>query len=88
MIRHTELGVRPFERSRRLKLLLAAGSIIFAGNLKLKIYGKLNCVSGKRMRVENRVFFASEAEAVTQGFRPCGHCLKEAYRNWRALRNS
>ena len=38
--------------------------IIFAGNKKLKIYGKLNCTSGKRMKKENRIFFSSEKEAV------------------------
>ena len=84
MIRHTELGVRPFERSRRLKLLVDAKAITLAGNLKLKIYGKLNCASGKRMSVENRIFFESKAEAIAKGFRPCGRCMTEAYRVWKA----
>jgi methylphosphotriester-DNA--protein-cysteine methyltransferase len=57
--------------------LIRKGEIPFAGNLKLKIYGKLNCRSGKRMKKENRVFFASEKEAIASGFRPCGHCLKK-----------
>ena len=85
MIRHTELGIRPFERSRQLKMLLDAGRITFGGNLKLKIYGKLNCASGKRLKVENRAFFATEAESVGLGFRPCGHCMREAYKEWKAL---
>jgi len=55
--------------------LLRRGAIAFAGNRRLKIYGRLNCASGKRMKRENRVFFASKAEALAAGYRPCGHCL-------------
>jgi hypothetical protein len=83
MIRHTELGIRPFERSRQLKMLLDAKRISLAGNLKLKIYGKLNCASGKRMKVENRIFFESEAEAIANGFRPCRRCMREAHEQWK-----
>ncbi|HEV8513084.1 MAG TPA: Ada metal-binding domain-containing protein [Cyclobacteriaceae bacterium] len=49
----------------------------FAGNAKLKIYRTLSCHSGKRMKKENRVFFESEAEAISLGFRPCRNCMKE-----------
>jgi hypothetical protein len=34
--------------------------IRFGGNKKLKIYGLLNCKSGKRMKREKRVFFSNE----------------------------
>jgi methylphosphotriester-DNA--protein-cysteine methyltransferase len=54
--------------------------ISFGGNRKLKIYGLLHCSSGKRMKMENRVFFVSEKEAVKNGFRPCGHCMATAYK--------
>ncbi|MBN7813567.1 metal-binding protein [Algoriphagus sp. H41] len=54
----------------------------FAGNSKLRIYGKLSCTSGKRMKRENRVFFRSEKEAIENGFRPCEHCMKEKYKQW------
>jgi hypothetical protein len=57
--------------------------ISLGGNVKLKIYGKLNCRSGKRMKKENRVFFHSQAEAIRQGFRPCGHCLTSDYKKWK-----
>ena len=57
--------------------------IRFGGNLKLKIYGTLSCASGKRMRRENRVFFLSENEAIENGFRPCGLCMKEKYQKWK-----
>jgi methylphosphotriester-DNA--protein-cysteine methyltransferase len=57
--------------------------IRFGGNPKLKIYGTLSCASGKKMKRENRVFFSSENEAVENGFRPCGHCMKEKYQKWK-----
>lgn len=58
-------------------------NILWGGNKKLKIYGTLQCVSGKRMKRENRVFFESEEEALENGYRPCGHCLRESYQKWK-----
>jgi methylphosphotriester-DNA--protein-cysteine methyltransferase len=83
MIRHTELGDHPFKRSRQLKLLLDNNEITLAGNLKLKIYGTLNCTSGKRMKVQNRVFFRSADEATALGYRPCSRCMRDAYKQWK-----
>ncbi|HEY9049740.1 MAG TPA: Ada metal-binding domain-containing protein [Ohtaekwangia sp.] len=57
--------------------------ITFGGNIVLKIYGKLSCRSGKRMKKENRVFFHHEVEAIQAGFRPCGHCMPDAYQQWK-----
>jgi len=57
--------------------------IIFGGNNRLKIYGRLDCKSGKRMTRVNRIFFQSETEAIKHGFRPCGHCMKESYFKWK-----
>ena len=57
--------------------------IHFGGNKKLRIYGTLRCNSGKRMKRENRIFFASEKEAIANNFRPCGHCMKYEYQNWK-----
>ncbi|HEX4851811.1 MAG TPA: Ada metal-binding domain-containing protein [Puia sp.] len=54
-----------------------------AGNANLKIYGRLDCRSGKRMQRKNRVFFEDEAEAIQRGFRPCGHCMHERYQSWK-----
>jgi len=54
----------------------------FGGNEKLKVYGNLACKSGKQMKKENRVFFISEKEAIKQGYRPCGHCMKIKYHQW------
>jgi len=56
--------------------------IRFGGNRKLKIYGTLSCASGKRIKRENRVFFATETEAIQNGYRPCGHCMRKQYRNF------
>ncbi|EHQ27121.1 Ada metal-binding domain-containing protein [Mucilaginibacter paludis] len=84
MIAHQQLGNRPLQISRKLKMLIDAGMITLGGNRKLKIYGKLNCKSGKRMKAANRVFFSSEVEAVCAGYRPCGHCMKGEYRLWKA----
>lgn len=85
MILHTDMGKTAFARTRQLKKLLDSGSIKLAGNCKLKIYGTLNCSSGKRIKIENRLFFESATEAISAGYRPCGHCMKEAYQKWKAL---
>jgi hypothetical protein len=84
MIRHVSLGTSPFARSRELKVLLDKNEIKLAGNSKLKIYGRLNCASGKRMKPENRVFFKSAAEAIKFGYRPCGHCMHLQYKYWKS----
>ncbi len=73
----------PDMTSKQFQRLVHSGKIRLAGNLKLKIYGKLNCARGKRMKKTNRVFFASEAEALEKGFRPCGHCLRKKYSAWK-----
>jgi methylphosphotriester-DNA--protein-cysteine methyltransferase len=56
---------------------------MLAGNRMLKIFGTLECASGKRMKAVNRIFFASEAEAVAFGYRPCGHCMRSKYHLWK-----
>jgi methylphosphotriester-DNA--protein-cysteine methyltransferase len=85
MIRHTDLSDTPFNRSKALKLLLDARKVTYAGNRNLKIYGTFSCASGKRMKVDNRVFFTDEQEALSCGYRPCGHCMRQAYQKWKAL---
>jgi hypothetical protein len=66
-----------------VRMLIRQQKIAFAGNRQLKIYGTLQCKSGKRMNKQNRVFFTSEHEAGSSGYRPCGHCLREAYKKWK-----
>ncbi|MBB5636484.1 methylphosphotriester-DNA--protein-cysteine methyltransferase [Pedobacter cryoconitis] len=65
-----------------LRKLIRKGIITIGGNEKLKIYGCLNCKSGKRMKRVNRVFFTDEKEAVSNGFRPCGNCKRNLYKEW------
>lgn len=48
---------------------------IYAGNLTWKIFGTLDCKSGKsKMKYENRVFFHTLEDAVLSGYRPCNVC--------------
>ncbi|WP_180049995.1 MULTISPECIES: Ada metal-binding domain-containing protein [unclassified Acinetobacter] len=77
MIRHEMIT------DQELYGLLRQEKILFGGNLNLKIYGSLRCRSGKRMKRKNRVFFKDEVEALAQGYRPCGHCMKQAYMDWK-----
>lgn len=61
------------------------------GNSKQKIYGRLDCPSAlstiRRFPgsyEESRVFFADEKTALAAGYRPCGNCLREKYREYQA----
>lgn len=84
MKRHNEIGPEGFATSRKLKRMIDDGEIRFGGNRNLKIYGRLSCGSGKRMKRSNRVFFADGHDALTHGYRPCGHCMREAYLKWKS----
>jgi methylphosphotriester-DNA--protein-cysteine methyltransferase len=70
-----------------IRSLIRSGKIKMAGYRKKKIYGSLHCRPGKRMRAENRVFFKSEEEAISMGYRPCGHCMREKYILWKLENN-
>jgi methylphosphotriester-DNA--protein-cysteine methyltransferase len=83
MLSHIELGSTDEERKRKLASLVRRGEISLAGYNKAKIYGLLHCKSGKRMKMENRVFFKDEKEALQSGYRPCGNCLPEKYKLWK-----
>ena len=58
------------------------------GNSRLRIYGRLDCRSANRWVGKGyekiRVFFADEETAIATGYRPCGHCMREKYRAWKA----
>ena len=77
MIRHDTIS------DKALHALLRQRKISLGGNERLKIYGTLKCRSGKQMHRKNRVFFSDEAAALSLGYRPCGHCMKQAYMSWR-----
>ncbi|MBI3220409.1 MAG: metal-binding protein [Bacteroidetes bacterium] len=77
MFYHSSLKAKELHRQIRLR------RIQFAGYVRAKIYGKLHCQAGKRMNRQNRVFFTSVEEAKQNGYRPCGHCMKTEYQNWK-----
>lgn len=76
MVRHTDIT------DKALREQIKQCTVLFSGNIKLKIYGTLNCGSGKRMKRENRIFFESSNEAILEDYRPCGNCMKTEYRKW------
>lgn len=83
MINHEALGANSFARLRQLHRLIRQRKVVLGGNRRLKIYGTLQCASGRKMKAANRVFFASEEEAVVSGYRPCARCMKTAYLLWK-----
>jgi hypothetical protein len=60
------------------------------GHSKQKVYGRLDCpvalslIRRGRFKVEYRVFFADAETARACGYRPCGACLRQEYRAWKA----
>jgi Metal binding domain of Ada len=75
MIRHLAPGATPTKIGPLLRLEI----IKFGGYRRDKIYGTLTCSAAKRMKVESRVFFQDENEALELGYRPCGRCVPETY---------
>jgi hypothetical protein len=84
MIRHLDLGTTRGERKAKIGPLIRSGEIKLAGFQRGKIYGTLTCSAGKRMKVGNRVFFRDEREALSLGYRPCGQCMPDKYKRWKA----
>ena len=64
MILHDEISDRVLFRK------IKHGTIVLAGNRKLRIYGKLGCVFGKRMKRENRVFSDQKARRSPKVIEP------------------
>jgi len=56
-------------------------------NRKARIYGRLDRGSARaalsRDYAAHRVVVADEATDVAAGCRPCGNCMREAYRAWK-----
>jgi len=74
-----QASVSPFEIRNKIR----KQEIQFGGHAPRKIYGTLQCTSGKRMKIQNRVFFASAKEAEANGYRPCGNCMRAAFLVWK-----
>lgn len=82
MINHSDIA------HEDLIFLIKNKRILFAGYKRFKIYGTLDCISGKKkMKKENRVFFESEEEAIENDYRPCGFCMKDKYKIWKETKN-
>jgi len=77
MIKHKDLD------KKSLASLIRSKNIQVGANINLKIYGTLDCKSGKRMKPKNRMFFKTDLEAKEHGFRPCGHCMRSEYLKWK-----
>lgn len=63
----------------------------FGGHKGGKLYGRLDCPTALRYLErgtyqKNRVFFANERDAIFAGYRPCAHCMKEAFLAWEKSR--
>ncbi len=61
----------------------------WGGHDRTRIYGRLDCPSALRAiarggYARHRVFFADEQTAIAAGYRPCGTCCKDRYREWKA----
>jgi hypothetical protein len=85
--------------TKRYRLMGADGKLYdspipgqFAGNRLLKTYGRLTCGlpdcgnpdRGRPPKSERiRVFFADEQTAIAAGYRPCGGCLPQRYKQWK-----
>ena len=56
------------------KFVYRARPAAYAGVRTMKIFGRLDCGSGRRALTKNRVFFRSYEDAVAAGYRPCRNC--------------
>jgi methylphosphotriester-DNA--protein-cysteine methyltransferase len=70
--------------------MLSAAPGTLGGHRRTRVYGRLDCpvalsliARGYEVR-RHRVFFADEATAIAAGYRPCGACLRDEYRRWKA----
>ena len=62
---------------------------LLGGHGRTKVYGTMDCpvalsLLRRGFEPRHRVFFADEATAMAAGFRPCGACLRDRYREWKA----
>ena len=64
------------------------------GNRRDGIYGRLDCGAALQALQKGqvyrtyRVFFADEATAIQAGYRPCGRCMREQYREWKIAKGT
>ena len=68
MTRHLALGATPKEAQHQNRSARSFGKIKLGGYRRDKIYCTLTRSAGKRMKVESRVFFQDENEALELGY--------------------
>lgn len=64
----------------------------YGGNRETGVYGRMDCSAAlnalkrpdRDHYIQNRVFFKDEATDLAAGFRPCGRCLREKYKQYMA----
>jgi methylphosphotriester-DNA--protein-cysteine methyltransferase len=61
---------------------------VLGGHARTRVYGRLDCpvalsLLRRGFAPRHRVFFASEADAIAAGYRPCGACLRAQYQAWK-----
>ena len=73
------------------KIYLSGTPGTLGGRRAQKVYGRLDCSTALRAIRNNggtyekqRVFFADEKTALAAGFRPCGNCMRQQYREYMA----
>lgn len=74
------------------KVYLSDKKGLYGGCRSTKIYGRMDCSAalralnspGREVYIRNRVFFQDEATALAAGFRPCGRCLRDKYKEYQA----
>ncbi|MGC8929336.1 MAG: Ada metal-binding domain-containing protein [Candidatus Woesearchaeota archaeon] len=49
----------------------------FIGSKVSRKFHSFNCPSIRNLREENKVFFSAAEEAMKNGFKPCGLCMKK-----------
>jgi methylphosphotriester-DNA--protein-cysteine methyltransferase len=60
------------------------------GHSKQGVYGRLDCpvalslITRGKFKTEYRVFFRNADAARACGYRPCGACLRDEYKAWKA----
>lgn len=64
----------------------------FGGHRLGKLFGRMDCRAASAAitrggYVKHRVFFASETDAHSAGYRPCAVCMPAEYQEWRESRS-
>lgn len=66
-----------------VRRLIQRRRIMLAGNRSRKVMGRLDCSSGRRMHRKNRILFPHAFIGTRSGYRPCGHCCRNAHWRWK-----